>query len=142
MYKILHYTDLEWSRPKTVERFAASYTSNIENAYKELTDEDKKKYNALMEGAFKEKYLNPERYKFEQTRLDPRQHACHACQNDIHATTAAVKKKSTWANSITNVILFISVLNFISDLQNGKSFVDTLIANILLFPLALTCLVA
>ncbi|KAG2172976.1 hypothetical protein INT44_004717 [Umbelopsis vinacea] len=36
----------------------------------------------MVEAVFKEKFLNPERYKFEQTRLESRQHVGHVLQND------------------------------------------------------------
>ncbi|KAI8577051.1 hypothetical protein K450DRAFT_254129 [Umbelopsis ramanniana AG] len=105
MHKILHYTDLQWSNPKQ------DHTGTIERMYKELTDDDKKKYDALVEGAFKEKYWNPERYKVEQTRLESRQHACHACQSDAHGQTAG--SQFSFVNSFCNVFIFIGLVNML-----------------------------
>ncbi|KAI8577052.1 hypothetical protein K450DRAFT_254131 [Umbelopsis ramanniana AG] len=59
MYKILLHTDLQWSAPNGT----GNQIGQIERSYKELSDDDKKKYDALVEAAFKEKYLNPKSTK-------------------------------------------------------------------------------
>ncbi|KAG2172977.1 hypothetical protein INT44_004718 [Umbelopsis vinacea] len=85
MHKILHYTDLQWAQSTSY------HNGTIEKLYKELADDDKKNYDALVEGAFKAKYLNPERYKLEQTRLESPQHVDHACQKKADEQTTDSK---------------------------------------------------
>jgi hypothetical protein len=99
MYKVLRYTELQWSKPNM------PYLGSIEKAYEKLTNDDKKKYDALVEGAFKEKYLNPQRVKLEQARLESRCHACHASQNDAHGQT--VVNKSHWTESLIRITFIV-----------------------------------
>ncbi|KAI8577053.1 hypothetical protein K450DRAFT_254133 [Umbelopsis ramanniana AG] len=60
MYKALHWTGKQLDAPNM------GYVPNIEAAYNELSDDDKKKFDALYEELFRARFMNPERLKAEQ----------------------------------------------------------------------------
>ncbi|KAG2172978.1 hypothetical protein INT44_004719 [Umbelopsis vinacea] len=77
MYKALHWTGKQLDNPNT------GYSSNIEAAYKELSDEEKKKINALYEELFRARYLDPERIKAEQNGAETKAKAEFHWSEDI-----------------------------------------------------------
>ncbi|KAI8577050.1 hypothetical protein K450DRAFT_254127 [Umbelopsis ramanniana AG] len=100
MFRILNATDKLWTSLDSSRD--QIYKNEIAIAYSELTEEDKKKYDALVEGVFKDKFLNPERFKLEQARSEYR---CPACQNDAHEQI--VVSKSAWAESLVRIVFLL-----------------------------------